>query len=583
VIERLGRFLRPVPPEELPELPRAITRAIRIASLILVTVGPAISTVQIVWGDFTLERVVPMVAIAQPLVWACFAATYTTFGRRHPELVLLALVTITNLFTRFAGVQGESGANPLSLLAVISPLTIAAFAPWRPVFSLATGASVAIVYVAAAMLVTGDEEIGAPLAVALSFASAIVAASACQSQRLVWADLHRARRDAQAAAQAKSEFLATMSHEIRTPMTAILGFTDELLGNATRGSSAPAPGPALLTIKRNGEHLLRIIDDILDVAKLDAGKLEPTREACSPRELVAGVTELLRASASEKRLELIVDLADTVPLAIHSDPMRLRQILLNLVGNAIKFTERGEVRIQIRPGEARAGEPPLLVFEISDTGIGLSAEQKERLFEPFSQADASMARRFGGTGLGLAISRRLARMLGGDIAIESVPQRGSVFRLSIAIPAAPPAVSAAQLRPDSDDSRQVLRGRVLLAEDGPDNRALLQRILVRAGLEVEVAGNGREAHAMAMRALFAGTPFDVVLMDMQMPEMTGDEAVRALRADGYSGPIVALTAQALSGDREACLAAGCDDYATKPIDRAALLGLLARLLEKSET
>jgi signal transduction histidine kinase/CheY-like chemotaxis protein len=569
VIDRLRRFVRPVPQEELPDLPRALVRAIRVASLFLVTVCPAVSAVEIIWGDFTLDRVLPMVLIGQPLVWLCFAATFSAPGQRHPEVVLLVLTMIVNVFTRFAGVQAESGANPLSLLAVISPLMIAAFAPWRPIFSVATGLLVAVLYGGAAVVAPGGESIATSLAIVLSLASSLVGAFACQAQRRVWGDLFRARRDAQIAAQAKSEFLATMSHEIRTPLTAILGFTDELIGEASRPGGAPAPGPVLHTIKRNGQHLLRIIDDILDVAKVDSGKVEAHLEACSPRELVSGVTELLRPSASAKGLVLAMELGDDVPEAITTDPHRLRQILLNLVGNAIKFTERGSVRIRVHVAGSPEPAEPRLAFEVVDTGIGLTREQQGRLFEPFSQADSSLGRRFGGTGLGLAISRRLARLLGGDIVVSSTPERGSVFRLTIPIGVGQRTETPGQLR-----------GRVLLAEDGPDNQALLLRILVRAGLEVKVAGNGVEAHALAMRALLAGTPFDVVLMDMQMPEMTGDEAARALRADGYEGPIIALTAQALAGDREACLAAGCDDYATKPIDRVALLDLLARFLEK---
>ncbi len=238
MIERLRRFVRPVPPQALPDIPRTLIRATRVASVLLVTLGPAISTVQILWGDFTVDRVVPMVLVAQPLVWLCFGLTYTEFGRRNSELLLLLLVTIVNVFTRFAGVQAESGGNPFSMLAVISPLTIAAFAPWRPIFSFATGATVAMIY-ALALLVPGQgEDIGAPLAIALSLASSLVAAFASQGQRVVWAELHRARRDAQAAARAKADFLATISHELRTPMTAILGFTDALLGDAARCSTS---------------------------------------------------------------------------------------------------------------------------------------------------------------------------------------------------------------------------------------------------------------------------------------------------------------------------------------------------------
>ena len=576
MIERLRLFCRPVAQDELPHLSDALTRGTRIACLVLVTLAPMISAVEIIWGDFTLPRVIAMIAVVQPLVWACFGLTFTDFGRRHAEALLLTLVTISNVASRFAGMQSATGQSALAMVGVLSPLLLAAFAPWRPSLSLATGASVALTWALAERFSLDVESVSTSLAIVVTLASALVAAAACQSQRRVWADLYRARSDAQTAAQAKSEFLATMSHEIRTPMTAILGFTDELLADAARGASAPAPQSALLTIKRNGEQLLRLINDILDVAKLESGKLVASLEACSPREIVASVTELLRPSASEKGLRLETDVAADVPQTLSTDATRLRQILLNLVGNAIKFTASGEVGIRVRHVPVAGGAGAKLVLEIADTGIGLTREQSSRLFEPFSQADGSMARRFGGTGLGLAISRRYARLLGGDISIESAPNRGSVFRVTIPIG----GTAAAAAGSGGVSALPIMRGRVLLAEDGEDNRALIVRILERAGLQVDVASNGLEAATMAVGALLSGTPYDVVLMDMQMPETTGDEAVRALRADGYAGPIVALTAQALAGDREACLAAGCDDYATKPIERAALLALLARFVEK---
>jgi signal transduction histidine kinase/CheY-like chemotaxis protein len=579
VIERLRLFCRPVGQDELPHLALALTHGTRIACLVLVTLAPMISVVEIFWGDFTVWRVLAMIAVVQPLVWCCFGLTFTAFGRRHAESLLVVLVTISNVASRFAGMQSETGQSALAMVGVLSPMLLAAFAPWRPMLSLVTGISVALIWALAGLFAPPVASVSTSLAIVLTLAGALVAAAACQSQRRVWADLYRARRDAQIAAQAKSEFLATMSHEIRTPMTAILGFTDELLADTAREPSGPAPQSALLTIKRNGEQLLRLINDILDVAKLESGKLVPNLEVCAPREVVASVTELLRPSASEKGLRLETEVAAEVPQALCTDPTRVRQILVNLVGNAIKFTNSGEVRIRVGHLAARQGGGAKLVLEIVDTGIGLTLEQTSRLFEPFSQADGSMARRFGGTGLGLAISRRYARLLGGDISIESVPERGSVFRVTIpvSLPPAPKTGICAGSAPPA-----VMHGRVLLAEDGPDNRALIVRILERAGLQVDVASNGLEAATMVVGALLSGTPYDVVLMDMQMPETTGDEAVRALRADGYTGPIVALTAQALAGDREACLAAGCDDYAAKPIERAALLALLARFLEKPQ-
>jgi len=362
-----------------------------------------------------------------------------------------------------------------------------------------------------------------------------------------------------------------MSHEIRTPMTAILGFADELLVEAEAARPEASGAAALRTIKRNGEHLLRILDDVLDAAKIESGKLQLELCTCSPTELADDVVELLRRRAESKGLRLLVDPQLSAPQAVSTDPTRARQILVNLVGNAIKFTEQGEVRVRV------LGEGERVVFDVVDTGIGIAPDQQAKLFEPFTQADSSAGRRFGGTGLGLSISRKLARVLGGNVTVESVPGRGSTFRATLGAVVKGAAIATSA---PSESAAPALHGRVLLAEDGPDNRALLERVLRRAGLHVELAENGREAHAKAMSATLSGTPFDVVLLDVEMPEMSGNEAASALRADGYDGPIVALTAHTGAAERQACLAAGCDDVAGKPIDRAVFLAALGRFLEK---
>jgi CheY-like chemotaxis protein len=291
---------------------------------------------------------------------------------------------------------------------------------------------------------------------------------------------------------------------------------------------------------------------------------------------------LLRARATEKHLELSVDLAENLPAAIATDPTRVRQILLNLIGNAIKFTEAGSVRVHARLEYALGDRAGWLVIEVADTGIGISSEQRARLFSPFTQADTSTSRRFGGTGLGLAICSRVVELLGGSIEVESEPGRGSTFR--VALPATPVEIAAPGRAPEPGSTEVAPRGlvgAVLLAEDGPDNQVLFRRVLERAGLRVELVADGHSACAAALHAWREREPFDVILMDMQMPEQDGYAATTELRRAGYPGAIVALTAHAMSGDRERCLAAGCDGYLTKPIQRDVLLDTVARHLAEA--
>ncbi len=392
--------------------------------------------------------------------------------------------------------------------------------------------------------------------------------------------LEHARKEAEAASRAKSEFLANMSHEIRTPLTAILGYADVML----QDPDSPEARDAADTIKRNGENLLQIISDILDLSKIEAARLEPDCRYCSPRQIVADVASLMKGRAEAKGLILATEYAGPVPGWVWTDPLRLRQILTNLVGNAIKFTEAGSVRV-VTQWVREGNREPRLQFDVIDTGIGLEPSQIGMLFRPFVQVDTSARRRFGGSGLGLAISSKLARLLGGDISVESVPGKGSTFSLSIAAgPLAPTGKSdrmpASPLpSPTPSTIGEVkLNGRVLLAEDGPDNQRLISYLLRKAGAEVTVADNGKAAVDVALAARREGRAFDAVLMDIQMPVMDGYEAVRRLRQEGLTGPILALTAHAMPEDREKCLSAGCDGYLTKPIAPKALAQELSRFL-----
>jgi PAS domain S-box-containing protein len=385
--------------------------------------------------------------------------------------------------------------------------------------------------------------------------------------------LAEAAERAEAASRSKSEFLANMSHEIRTPMTAILGYAEMLSLEAAQDQALVEEYSA--TIRRNGDHLLSIINDILDISKIEAGKMEIERIETDPGAVAREVIALMGVRASGKAIMLEAAIGEDVPEVIVCDPVRLRQILTNLVGNAIKFTELGSVvlRVMLRDGQ--------ICFEVEDTGIGMTEEQVTRLFGAFEQADSSTTRRFGGSGLGLRISQRLAWMMGGDLTVRSRPGEGSVFACTL--PLAKARTCKADSTPDASGTHIASGGRldglrVLLAEDGPDNQRLIAFHLRRAGAEVEIAQNGVEAAGMLGwdGDCFTGRPdFDLLVTDIQMPEMDGYDLARLLRRSGLTLPVVALTANAMSGDAQRCLDAGCDAYASKPIDRERLIGVCA--------
>ncbi len=395
-----------------------------------------------------------------------------------------------------------------------------------------------------------------------------------------------ARDEAERATMAKSEFLAVMSHEIRTPMTGMTGSLDLL-----QSTDMSADQRELLNIGRTSARaLLTIINDILDFSKIEAGKLELETVPFHPRQLLKEVCDLVGPSAGTKGVELLARVADDVPERVRGDPSRLVQILLNLTNNAVKFTERGQVSLELSLLGKR-DEKAVLSIEVRDTGIGMTEAQIERLFRPFAQAESSTARRFGGSGLGLAIVKRLLDLMGGEIHVTSEPGKGSSFAFTIAFglvaddtgDADREATDAADEPADVSRTAGAERRdyRILLVEDNLVNSKVISRLLVQNGYRPDVVHNGVDAVAACAR-----TAYDLIFMDCQMPEMDGFEATREIRRrQGAAAhtPIIALTANSSPQDRERCLAAGMDDYVSKPIDRARLVEMLGHHLARTRS
>jgi len=391
-------------------------------------------------------------------------------------------------------------------------------------------------------------------------------------------DLRAAKAEAELANQAKSDFLARVAHELRTPMTAMIGFLEIAMEEEERDDCQEH----LFTIRRNSNHLVNLINDILDVSKIEAGQLTVEECPCSIDRIVAEVVGLLTNKAELVGTEIIARVDDDVPTEVVTDPMRVRQLIMNLIGNAIKFTRDGEVRIDVASTKDQSGRVDGLRIEVRDTGMGMTEEQQRVVFEKFSQASDDVARRFGGTGLGLTISREIALALGGDLTVESELGKGSSFVCTIRARAsdeASPCTMWAGDAPSGCDREEALRGRrILLVEDVADNIKMFEHFFAKIGVELDSAQSGVEGLEKIVIAASCDQAYDLVLMDISMPEMDGLACLRRVRERGIGVPIIMVSAYAFSDERERCMSAGASGYCTKPVDFDHLFRLCVTLI-----
>lgn len=421
-----------------------------------------------------------------------------------------------------------------------------------------------------------DRLIVLQLFLAAAFSIGVPVVAVLSNRERIREELREAKNTAELAVAAKSVFLANMSHEIRTPMNGVIGFTELLLAE----NLAPSQREQVEMIAESGRTMMRLLNDILDMAKIEAGKISIQKEAVNVRHRISSSFRLMEGAARSKGLRLSLIFDNNVPAWIQADPLRLRQIVLNLVANAVKFTSRGSVEVRVCTEDAEVG--PLLCVHVSDTGMGIPGDQIGSIFGQFAQGDASTARKFGGTGLGLSISTQLTQMMGGTLTCESEFGFGSLFSLRIPlIPSEAPVEQTDDLarRDQSGIQGSMVSAHILVAEDHDINQALIKAMLTQAGCTFDIASNGFEALRMVAVANGSGRPYDLVLMDVQMPELDGLEATRRLRLAGHdpvSLPIIALTANAYADDIADCRAAGMQAHLTKPVRGRDLVQALSR-------